>query len=210
MKSVVLSRRYGDYLIRDNKKYEATGIKNKNFISVSMSDSEGSYYKRSGYDVNSLKDATTNFVGFNVKKVASANVPQDANAQKAAINQGLVTIEKASENVYNVKADFSKLEAYTSTDATQAKKGNLKWIGLLIATGKETVVGLKYNNYTLTAGDASEAAGLGGAAGDFVLWTYVEERKITFLLTNTDGVSSSITINFVNVPTAQVNEEPVI
>ena len=197
MKNVILDRRHGDFLIRVGGEFKSTGLKNKNFISVGMSERQAGVFERFGEDVSEVKQISELFASLDVTKIKT--IPDDANKDKTTTNRNAITVEKVKDGQYTIKGDFSKLEAYTSTDAGQSVRGDLKWVGLLVSTGEDTIKGLKYNKYTLGDKDIEEATSVGGSNGSFVLWLPVEGGNVGFMITK-DKESCVINIKFEDTP----------
>lgn len=199
MKNVKMTRSYGDILIRTGGRYKATGLKTKNIVSVEVPDNEADLYKRIGgtFSVEDILDAGEVFTTFTAAKVDPTKVPDDANKEKAANNQTQLTLEKVDNNTYNLKADFSKLQAYTSLDEKVGKLGNKKWMCFLITTNATTIKDIIYNGEALTDDDVAEATLVGGAEGDIVVYTYAGRGTARFTLTY-QKKTCVITLNVIN------------
>lgn len=87
-------------------------------------------------------------------------------------NQSKVEAITIEDNVITVSVDVSELTAFESSNPTQ---GTHKWVGMLITTGLPDITATKYNGYQLAAADATEAAVVGGSAGDIVMWLKCDE-----------------------------------
>jgi len=87
-------------------------------------------------------------------------------------NQSKVTAITIEDGVITVAVPVSKLLAFPSSNPAQ---GTHKWIGMLITTGLADITAVKYNGSQLTAADATEAAAVGGSAGDIVMWIKCDE-----------------------------------
>lgn len=204
MKNVTMTRSYGDTLLRtDSKRYRGTGVKNRNKISLTVPDGEANLYKRIGgsFKVEDLLKSTDVFTTFTVAKVDAANVPDDANKVKSQNNQTQLTVEKIDDNTYNLKADFSKLQAFTSLDERVSGLGDKKWIAVLIHTNATHTIDIVYNGENLTEEDAAETVLVGGGEGDVVAWTYAGRGTAVFTL-EYKGKSCVITFNVINTAEA--------
>lgn len=184
MKNVVMERRTGDFLIRFDKKFKKSGIEDKNFISVLVPEKEASEMKRFGgnFNVSDNENTSKVFKNFSITKIEASNLAEDENKEFSSINQNALTVEKVNDNVYKLKVNVSDLKEFKSTNPSQAKRGNLKWLGVIISTGEETIEGIKFNNYALSSSDIEEASSIGSGAGTFVFWTCVEDLNTAFTL----------------------------
>jgi len=95
-----------------------------------------------------------------VTKIASIALPA------AQTNQDAVTVAKDGDT-YTVSGKLADMVAY---DSPAANQGTHKWVGLKVATGQASILGVKYNGVALTADDVAEAANFGATAGSFILW----------------------------------------
>lgn len=66
---------------------------------------------------------------------------------------------------------MNALNTFASTNAAQ---GSGKWVGIDLNTGLDTIVGAKWNGYTLTQDDVDEAASVGLGAGHIIFWVKAE------------------------------------
>ena len=87
-------------------------------------------------------------------------------------NQSKVTAITIEDGVITVAVPVSELIAFPSSNPVQ---GTHKWVGMLITTGLADITAVKYNGSQLTAADATEAATVGGSAGDIVMWLKCDE-----------------------------------
>lgn len=87
-------------------------------------------------------------------------------------NQSKVTAITIEDGVITVAAPVSELIAFPSSNLAQ---GTHKWIGMAITTGLPDITTVKYNGSQLIAADATEAAAVGGSAGDIVMWLKCDE-----------------------------------
>ena len=90
------------------------------------------------------------------------------------------------DNVATLKVNVDALE---ESDSSEPGQGVHKWLPIAVNTGLASIVGAKYNSYTLTQGDADEATSVGIDAGGFVLYIKTEEvakNPTTFTL-DADG-----------------------
>ncbi|MGI5964060.1 MAG: hypothetical protein ACOX7N_10255 [Lawsonibacter sp.] len=103
--------------------------------------------------------------------VSVAKIPTPTGDDLTA-NQGKVTAITIQDGVITVAVPVSELIAFPSSNPAQ---GTHKWIGMAITTGLSDISAVKYNGSQLTAADATEAAAVGGSAGDIVMWLKCDE-----------------------------------
>ena len=103
--------------------------------------------------------------------VAVAKIPTPTGDDLTA-NQSKVTAITIEDGVITVEAPVSELIAFASSNPAQ---GTHKWVGMLITTGLPDITAVKYNGSQLTAADVTEAAAVGGSAGDIVMWLKCDE-----------------------------------
>lgn len=129
----------------------------------------------------------------------NAKVATVATPPEAAANQAATTVEYADGNV-NVSVDISALNSFASGVPAQ---GTGKWIGLLIDTGEDSIIGISYGEYPFATVDVDEATYRGGEAGEFLLWIKAEEVESTpktFTLSKEGFFTKTITVNVTDVP----------
>lgn len=103
--------------------------------------------------------------------VSVANIPTSLGEDMSA-NQSKVESVAIDDNIITVTVPVHELLAYESSNPAQ---GLHKWVGILITTGLPNITAVKYNGSQLTGTDATEAATVGGSAGDIVLWLKGDE-----------------------------------
>jgi len=103
--------------------------------------------------------------------VSVAKIPTPSGEELIA-NQSKVTDISIKDDIISVSVDVDELVAFPSSNPAQ---GTHKWIGMNITTGLPDITAIKYNGYQLTAADATEAAAVGGSAGDIVMWLKCDE-----------------------------------
>jgi len=86
-------------------------------------------------------------------------------ANMAAVDSVAITDGKIT-----ITVDPDDLTAYAGAEGY----GTHKWIGVLITTGFDSIVGMKLNGTALTSTDAQEAADHSGQAGDLSLYLGVD------------------------------------
>jgi len=101
--------------------------------------------------------------------VAKISTPS---GEELIANQSKVTDISIEDDVITVSVDVDELVAFPSSNPA---KGTHKWIGMNITTGLPDITAIKYNGYQLTAADVTEAASVGGSAGDIVMWLKCDE-----------------------------------
>ena len=117
---------------------------------------------------------------------------------EAEANQNAVTITFKGNDI-DIVGDVDALEAYPSANPAQ---GTHKWVALLVDTGEDSIIGVKYNGAELTQEDVDEAASVGGKAGEFVLWVKADEVIVTpktFTISKEGKADRTITVNFNDV-----------
>jgi hypothetical protein len=87
-------------------------------------------------------------------------------------NQSKVTGIAIADNIITVSVPVKELVAFPSSNPVQ---GTHKWVGMNITTGLSDITAIKYNGSQLTSADATEAAAVGGSAGDIVMWLKCDE-----------------------------------
>ena len=97
-----------------------------------------------------------------------ATVAADINQVESQANQDAITVNNLGNDNYTIEiTNGATLNAFESTDPAQ---GVGEWIGLVIDTGEDSIIGVKFNGYALSAADAAEATSVGVPAGSFVWW----------------------------------------
>lgn len=102
--------------------------------------------------------------------IRSLCLPLDHDNHLASKNNQESCYIVADDSLIAVYVDLGKLVEYELDD-----QGSAKWIGILIDTGADTVVGLTYNGEVLDEADEAESSFVGGSAGTLVLWIKAEE-----------------------------------
>lgn len=87
-------------------------------------------------------------------------------------NQSKVTGIAIEDNIITVSVPVKELVAFPSSNPAQ---GTHKWIGMNITTGLSDITAIRYNGSQLTSADVTEAATVGGSAGDIVMWLKCDE-----------------------------------
>jgi hypothetical protein len=127
------------------------------------------------------------------RKIATVN-PDMPSADKAQENQDAVTVSFVGDDI-DIQADVDALNEYASSVASQ---GTHKWVGLIVNTGEDSIIGVKYNDQELAQADVDEAATIGGGAGEFALWIKADEVVTTpkvFTLAKDGKKTRTITVN---------------
>lgn len=106
-----------------------------------------------------------------VWNVSVAKIPTPTGEDLTA-NQSKVTAITIEDGVITVAVPVSELIAFQSSNPAQ---GTHKWVGMNITTGLPDITAIKYNGTQLTSADATEAAAVGGSAGDIVMWLKCDE-----------------------------------
>lgn len=88
-------------------------------------------------------------------------------------NHSKVSEVEIEDNEISITCAINELRSFASSDPTQ---GTHKWIGLAIATGEGSILGIKYNGtYDFAQADVDEATSVGCPAGSFVLYIKADE-----------------------------------
>ena len=110
---------------------------------------------------------------WNVRVAKIAAVPSgDPNAEEMTANQSKVSAVTIANNVISIAVDVEELVSFPSSNPSQ---GTHKWVGILISTGLADITAAEYNWFQLTEADVTEAASVGGVAGDIVMWLKCDE-----------------------------------
>lgn len=112
------------------------------------------------------------------------------------LNANNVEVNYSGDAISVEKKPGVTLEKSTSSDPTQAAKGDRPWVALDINTGVNDIRKVKYNGKALTDADVADADSLGLDKGHFVLWIDYDEvkakaKKFT-LSTETDTKSMTV------------------
>ena len=119
-------------------------------------------------DVGSMQSDT-----WDIRVSTIATVPSgDPHAEEMTTNQGKVSAVTIVNNVISIAVDVEELVPFSSSNPAQ---GTHKWVGILISTGLTDITATKYNGFLLSEADATEAASVGGTAGDIVMWLKCDE-----------------------------------
>ncbi len=116
-----------------------------------------------------LKDAglmTPDSWNVSVSKISTPN------GDDLIANQSKVTGIVIADHIITVFVSVEELVAFPSSNPAQ---GTHKWVGMNITTGLSDITAIKYNGSQLTSADATEAAAVGGSAGDIVMWLKCDE-----------------------------------
>lgn len=106
---------------------------------------------------------------FNINVIA---IPTPVNTD-LILNHSKVEDITFNENLVTVKVPVNELVAFNSDNPEQ---GIHKWLGLSIATGLNSIIGVIYNEtYSLAQTDVDEATIVGCPAGSLVLWIKCDE-----------------------------------
>jgi hypothetical protein len=124
------------------------------------------------------------------RKIATVN-PSMPSAEEAQENQDAVTVSFVGDDI-DIQADVDALNEYASSQGTH------KWVGLIVNTGEDSIIGIKHNDQEFTQADVDEAATVGGGAGEFALWIKADEVVTTpkvFTLAKGGKKTRTITVN---------------
>lgn len=98
-----------------------------------------------------------------------------------------------------IEADVDDLKTYASSNPAQ---GSAKWVGLVIDTNEDSIIGISFDGYPLTQADVEEAASIGIGAGKFVLWLKAEDLVVearTFTLSEEGKEDTEVTVELVDI-----------
>lgn len=195
---VKTERNFGDMLVRMKNKYVGTGEKNKSFATIVTEEGQFSdFMSRFGGANKVSEDYAPSEVleSLAIALVKAKDIPNTSIHDDAVINQNNSSIEKVSDSVYTISADFSKLKSFISTDPSQI--GEHQWLAIDIATGESTIKGLTFDGKVLGDQDVADATACGLGSGHIVLWMKLEQGSRTILLGN-DNKVTSVRLNVVN------------
>lgn len=183
-------RSLGDTLTRMKPEYVDLGVKTPQFATILVPDREALEIKRYGKsfvdEVGTPEDIFSE--SFGISLVAYGKIPSSMPGHDESVNnQKNTTVTKVDSETYEIKADFTKLEAYESTD--EGQPGEHYWVAVAIATGETSIKGITFNGYALTDVDVADATSLGLSAGSFVLWLKLDEGSRNILVGNSEGTS---------------------
>ena len=197
---VKMGRNEGELLVRMKNEYSSLGANTPNFSSILVPDDQAENMKRFGqnYSVTTESKPSDVFTGLAFTVIPASNVPSSSpNHDDMVINQGAATIAKVDDSNYTVSADFSKLVKY----ASETGQGEAYWLGIAIATGESTIVGLTFGAWELGASDVADATAVGLPAGSIAFYLRLEggDRKV---LIGKSGKETVINIKVVNTAEA--------
>lgn len=105
-----------------------------------------------------------------VTKLAASSVGSDSNATAMAALQNAITVSQVGSEV-TISGNISACDAYTIDGVSH------KYIGLVINTGLDSIVGAKLNDVELTQTDVTKASGYGAGAGCVVVFVDAEAAE---------------------------------
>jgi len=179
-----LSKGYANFLTRFNNKYKETYVKDKITTTIIVPEKKGIHFDRVGkYKTEEMYKTTDAFGSdFRVYLLESSKVPaHDPHKEDMKYNQEHASIAKKADGEYRIT--FDDLKSFASSVEAQ---GTHKWLAIAIETGEDSVVGMKFNGYTLTADDAAESRSVGLTNGDIIYWMKADRGSTTAILTNGD------------------------
>lgn len=193
-KIVKVEKNFGDFLVRYNDdKY--IGIKDENNFKDILVVNEGDdfFIRQAGISVEDLKSNSQVFSNFSIELLAADSVPQsDPYHEQMVENQNKCTLTKVEDGVYRLVANGS-LNSFPSSAMGQ---GAHEWVAIAIHTGEPTILGLKWNGYSLSSEDIAEAHSVGLGDGDIILWVKYDAGNRTSTLTKgNDTTSLSFLVN---------------
>jgi hypothetical protein len=188
-KIITMTRSLGEYLPRyDGAKFVDTDGKTIHDAIIVVPDKRGELIRRVGkYDVKDNDLPTDVIKSFDIGSIPALNIRFDDNYDKFKVNQDNSSFEEINTQKYKVIADITKLQTYT-TD-----KGTHKYVVIGINTGESSIVGLKFNGYTLGKVDEDKVLSMGYDKGYIMYW-YPFELGETTIVIEKDNKSSAVTI----------------
>ena len=181
-KLVDYSRNYGEVKVRYGAKYQPTSLKDVNNFEVIVPEQTGEFADRVGrFDVDNLSASKDVFTDFSVSLLSADDVPNDGNKEKAQYNQSHATITEIEDGVYQIVAEG--LKSYASTNPAQ---GTHEWLGIVISTGEDSIIGLTFDGYTCTQADVDDATSVHLSAGDMIFWFKADKGSRNIILGNDD------------------------
>lgn len=193
-KIVKVEKNFGDFLVRYNdNKY--IGIKDENNFKDILVVNEGDdfFARQAGISIEDLKSNSQVFSNFSIELLTADLVPQsDPYHEQMRENQNKCALTKVEDGVYRLVANGS-LNSFPSSAMGQ---GTHEWVAIAIHTGEPTILGLKWNGYSLTSDDITEAHSVGLGDGDIILWVkYDAGNKTSTLTKGNDTTSLSFLVN---------------
>ena len=154
-------------------------------------------------DTKAIKLSLSTGSAFTFTSNKIGTVMADANQTVSQANQDAVTVSYNGTNI-EVKGNLASLNSFASTVPAQ---GTGKWVGLLIGTGMTTLVGVTYTKpdvapYSFVTADETEAASVGGGAGEFTYWFKAEDvvkKSSTFTLSKSGVDTITVNVKFKNI-----------
>lgn len=182
-KLVNYSRNYGEVKVRYGGKYIPTKDITTNNFKVITPDTIGEFEERVGrFDVESFSNTSETFANFSVNLLPVEDLPQhDEQYTEMVQNQSHAQLSKISDGVYRIRAE--DLVAFPSSVPAQ---GTHEWLAIAINTGEDTIIGMKWGDYTLTQADVNESASVNLPAGSIIYWHKFDKGDATIQITNGD------------------------
>ena len=185
-KIITVERNTGDLLSRMKGSYIGIRGSGVNATFLAQHGNEVNFMARYGQGFTVRDNETPAEVfgsAFNISVIPARNLPQDSELlDELTKNQNEVGIDRISDGVYLLEADFSDMFKVDLEDSEGVSLGDSYWVGLVVTTGKETIVGIKLNGVAFTEDDVLNAQAFGAQAGSFVLWIKAELGREVFVL----------------------------
>lgn len=129
-----------------------------------------------------------------IVKVAADKV----SVENAKANQNAITVTGNLADGYIAKANVT-LKSYDSSNTTQ---GSGNWVGFIVDTGLENIIGLSVDTgsgtfYDFVDADVTEATGVGAEAGEFVFWMKADVQAERTLILKNGEETKTFTIKVV-------------
>lgn len=199
-KIVKMSKSRAELLTRMKSTYVDTGIRGVSDATILVPDRRAAFFDRVGkhFDVrNNLTPSEVFSEEFSIYPIPAEDFTDGTpNYEKAIKNQNEALVDKVSDNYYLIEADFEDLEKYVSTNLSQP--GEHYWLGLVIDTGEDTIIGSKFNGYAFTEDDVAEADFYKAPKGSFIFWVKLDEYLNRTFILERDSKETGINIRVKN------------
>lgn len=125
--------------------------------------------------------------------------PEESEDHKAEFEANMALVDSVSfaDGVLTIAADIENMTVYESV----AGYGEHKWIGVMLTTGFDSILGISLNGTEFTQADVDEASRHSGSAGDFDLYVAadtIDGKSIVLSHAGTETVKITFTVTPAN------------
>lgn len=169
-KIVKVEKNLGDFLTRyDDNKYVAMKNDDDDFQNILIANECDDFFSRqSAIRVEDMDSINSVFPNFSVELLPAADVPShDPYHEEMAENQNMSSILNAGDGIYRVMSNSQEMNSFPSSVPSQ---GTHQWLAIAIHTGEPSILGIKWNGYSLTSEDIAEAQSVNLGNGDIIFW----------------------------------------